>query len=90
MKPNEEAPDQDEQQLELTAAVSGRPELKDTALVLSLLEADQVVAAKRQSRFGQRKLSLGMRILLWGLRIYVIVMLVLVVVSVFRAIRASY
>jgi hypothetical protein len=57
--------------------------------VLSLLEADQVVAAKRQSRFGPRKLSVGIRILLWGLRIYVVVMLVLVAISVIRAVGAA-
>jgi len=64
--------------------------LKDPEVVLSLLEADQVVAAKRQSRFGPRNLSLGVRVLLWGLRIYVVVMLILVVVSVYRAVSAPY
>lgn len=66
------------------------PDLRDPGLVLELLEADQVVAAKRQSRFGRRRLSLGVRITLWALRIYVVVMLVLVVVSVFRAIRVPH
>jgi hypothetical protein len=88
VNPGREAPDREEQQLELTAAGTEHPNLKDPTLVLSLLEADQVVAAKRQSRFGPRKLSLGVRILLWGLRIYVVVMLALVVVSVYRAMSA--
>lgn len=66
-----------------------KPNLKDPHVVLSLLEADQVVAAKRQSRFGPRNLSLGVRTMLWGLRIYVIVMLVLVLVSVLRAIHPA-
>ncbi|MGO9588536.1 MAG: hypothetical protein ACLP3K_00640 [Candidatus Acidiferrales bacterium] len=57
---------------------------------MSLLEADQVVAAKRQSRFGPRELSVGIRILLWGLRIYVAVMMVLVAISVFRAVGAAH
>ena len=87
MKPGEEVPIQNEQQL---AAAKERLNLKDPGVVLSLLEADQVVAAKRQSRFGPRNLSVGLRILLWGLRIYVVVMLVLVVVSVYRAVRAPY
>jgi hypothetical protein len=69
------------------AGPGAKPNLKDPRVVLSLLEADQVVAAKRQSRFGPRNLSLGVRALLWGLRIYVIVMLVLVLVSVLRAIH---
>jgi hypothetical protein len=64
-----------------------KPNLRDPQVVLSLLEADQVVAAKQRTRFGRRKLSLGVRMLLWGLRVYVVVMLVLVVISVIRAIH---
>jgi hypothetical protein len=86
--PNRERPIQNEE--ELAAESRGQLNLKDPGVVLSLLEADQVVAAKRQSRFGPRNLSLGVRILLWGLRIYVVVMLVLVVVSVYRAVSAPY
>ena len=72
------------------AAPAAQPDLKDPHVVLSLLETDQVVAAKQHTRFGRRKLSLGVRILLWGLRIYVVVMLVLVVVSVVRAIHPGH
>ena len=86
MKSNGERPIQKEE--ELAAETAEQLNLKDPGVVLSLLEADQVVAAKRQSRFGPRNLSVGIRILLWGLRIYVVIMLVLVVVSVFRAVGA--
>jgi hypothetical protein len=86
--PGGEVPIQNEE--ELAAKSQEQLNLKDPGVVLSLLEADQVVAAKRQSRFGPRKLSPGIRILLWGLRIYVVVMLVLVVVSVYRAMSAPY
>jgi hypothetical protein len=55
--------------------------------VLSLLEADQVVAAKEQMHFGRQKMSRGVRILLWGLRIYVVVMMIIVLISVLRAIH---
>jgi hypothetical protein len=72
------------------AAPIAQPDLKDPRVVLSLLETDQVVAAKQRTRFGRRKLSLGVRILLWGLRIYVVVMLALVVVSVVRAIHPGH
>jgi hypothetical protein len=72
------------------AAPTAQPDLKDPRVVLSLLETDQVVAAKQRTRFGRRKLSLGVRILLWGLRVYVVVMLVLVVVSVVRAIHPGH
>lgn len=72
-------------------AVGGvaQPNLKDPRVVLSLLEADQVVAAKQKTRFGRRNLSMGARMLLWGLRIYVVAMLVLLVISVIRAMHAG-
>jgi hypothetical protein len=66
-----------------------RPDLKDPRVVLSLLEADQVVAAKWRTRFGRRDLSLRMRTLLWALRVYVVLMLVIVALSVFRALDAA-
>jgi len=71
------------------AANSAKPNLADPRLVLSLLEADQVVAAKTQSHFGPRRLSAGVRALLWGLRIYVVLMLVIVLVSVIQALQAA-
>jgi hypothetical protein len=69
---------------------AAKPDLKDPSVVLSLLEADQVVAAKQKTRFGRRNLSLGVQMLLWGLRIYVVAMLVLVVVSVLRAVHTMH
>jgi len=65
------------------------PDLKDPNLVLSLLEADQVVAAKQRTHFGPRKLSVGVRVLLWGLRIYVVAMVVIVLISAIRAIHPA-
>jgi len=73
--------------LESAVENAARPDLKDPQVVLSLLEADQVVAAKQRTRFGQRILSSRVRVMLWGLRIYVVVMLVLVLISVLRAIH---
>lgn len=61
--------------------------MKDPRVVLSLLEADQVVAAKSRTHFGLRRFSLGVRVALWSLRIYVVVMMVIVVVSVIHALR---
>jgi hypothetical protein len=54
-----------------------------------LLEADQVVAAKRRTHFGRKNLSLGTKALLWGLRVYVVAMLVIVLISVYQAIHAA-
>ena len=64
--------------------------LQDPRAVLSLLEADQVVAAKRRTHFGRKNLSSGTKALLWGLRIYVVAMLVIVLVSVYQAVQAAH
>ncbi|MGH9684076.1 MAG: hypothetical protein ACRD4S_10765 [Candidatus Acidiferrales bacterium] len=71
------------------AGAPDEPNMNDPSVVLSLLEADQVVAAKQQTRFGRQNLSARVRTLLWGLRIYVVVMLVIVLVSVLRAIHLA-
>lgn len=71
------------------ASANSDPNLRDPNVVLSLLEADQVVAAKQWTQFGRRNLSLGVRILLWGLRLYVVVMLVLVVITAIRAVHSN-
>ena len=72
------------------AVDSGQPHLEDPRVVLSLLEADQVVAAKQQMRFGPQKLSRGVRVILWILRVYVVVMMVIVLISVLHAIQAAH
>ncbi|HKW88884.1 MAG TPA: hypothetical protein VJN21_09020 [Candidatus Acidoferrales bacterium] len=72
------------------ATILKKPNLRDPQVVLSLLEADQIVAAKQRTRFGKRHLSLGARTLLWGLRIYVFAMLVIVLVAVVRALHAAH
>jgi hypothetical protein len=72
------------------AAAVAQPNLNDPRVVLSLLEADQVVAAKSKTHFGRRVLSSRERVLLWGLRIYVVVMLVIVTISVIQAVSAAH
>jgi hypothetical protein len=62
-----------------------RPEV-----VLSVLEADQLVAAKERHRFGRMKLSPGVRALLWGLRFYVIAMIALVLAQVLQAVQRGH
>lgn len=64
--------------------------LQDPRAVLSLLEADQVVAAKRRTHFGRQTLSMKTRLLLWCLRVYVVAMLLIVAISVLQAIRAAH
>ena len=81
-------PETNLREFEPVAAGSERPNLDDPRVVLSLLEADQVVAEKGLTRFGPRRLSVGLRMLLWGMRIYVVVMLVMVLITVYRAMYA--
>jgi hypothetical protein len=64
--------------------------LKDPRAILSMLEADQVVAAKRRTHFGRQRLSLRTHLLLWCLRVYVVLMLVIVAISVFRALHSGH
>jgi hypothetical protein len=76
--------------LETVEVNSEQLTLQDPRAVLSLLEADQVVAAKRRTHFGRRNLSVGTRALLWCLRVYVVAMLVIVLISVLQAIRSAH
>jgi hypothetical protein len=85
LKPSDPNPGGSRIEPEPVAAGAIRPDMKNPRVVLSLLEADQVVAAKTRTHFGKRPLSLGVRALLWGLRAYVVVMLVIVLISVLRA-----
>jgi hypothetical protein len=75
---------ENQRDLEAAEIDAKRLTLKDARAVLSLLEADQVVAAKR-THFGRQKLSAGTRVLLWCLRVYVVVMLIIVMLSVLHA-----
>jgi hypothetical protein len=75
--------------MEENGKVNGEPiSLEHPEAALSVLEADQLVAAKQRTRFGRRDLSPSVKITLWGLRIYVIVMLLIVVVSVLQALHS--
>ena len=69
---------------------SEQPSLQDPRAVLSLLEADQMVAAKRRTHFGRKNLSFGARALLWALRVYVVAMMVIVLITVYQAIHAAH
>jgi hypothetical protein len=64
--------------------------LQDPRAVLSLLEADQVVAAKHRTHFGRMNLSFGTKTLLWALRVYVVAMMVIVLISVYQVIHAAH
>lgn len=70
-------------------AAGAAPDLQDPRAVLSVLEADQIVAAKQSTRFGRRQLSRGARILLWGMRVYVVIMFVLVVIFAIQIIHSA-
>ena len=93
MKPEHDAPGATARRAEAAAPREG-PEAADLEhrpeAVLSVLEADQLVAAKEHARFGRRELSGGVRVLLWGLRLYVIVMMALVVIQVLHAVQGGH
>lgn len=55
--------------------------------LLDALEPDQISSAKQP--YGRRPLSRGTRVLMWGLRIYVVVSLAAVAVSVVRALSGG-
>jgi hypothetical protein len=79
---------ENQRDLEAAEIDAKRLTLKDARAVLSLLEADQVVAAKRM-HFGRQKLSVGTRVLLWCLRVYVVAMLIIVMLSVLHALHPA-
>ena len=56
--------------------------------VLGALEPDQLSGAVRQ-RYGRRQLSAGILIVMWGLRIYAILMVLAVIYSVMQAIHTG-
>jgi hypothetical protein len=68
-----------------TADFERRPES-----VLSVLEDDQLVAAKERTHFGRKCLSGGVRALLWGLRLYVLAMMILVAFQVANAVHGGH
>lgn len=68
----------------------GQQSPEEPAVLVSVLEVDQLVAIKEKTHFGRRRLSGGQRVLLWLLRGYVIAMMTIVAISVFQAIRAAH
>ncbi len=54
--------------------------------VLDVLEPDQLVAAKEKERYGLRELGLGTRILMWGMRAYVLFMTVVVAYQIWTTV----
>lgn len=68
----------------------GQQSPDEPAVLVSVLEVDQLVAIKEKTHFGRRRLSGGQRVLLWILRGYVIAMMAIVILSVFQAIRSAH
>ena len=69
--------------------VVDRPERgQSDAWVLDVLEPDQLVEAK-QDHYRRARLGRGTRALMWGMRGYVLVMLVVVAYQVWRTIHLA-
>lgn len=56
-------------------------------IVHAVLEDDQLYAFKHRQRFGRRPLSRGMVVLLWALRVYVVLMMLLVAFQIYKTMR---
>ena len=63
----------------------GRPET-----VLSVLEADQLVAVKERAHLGRMPLSGGVRVILGGLRLYVVAMMIIVLFQVLNTVHGGH
>jgi hypothetical protein len=61
-------------------------DVSEQELVLSALEPDQLAEAKKQ-RIPRRKLRRGELAVLWGLRVYVLFMLVVIIYQVWTTAR---
>jgi hypothetical protein len=84
-------PNEHREEVQVAAEARKREDLQvHPDMVLTLLEPDQVVVAKQRTRFGARQLTPRHKTILWGLRIYVVVMLVIVLISVIRAIQSAH
>ncbi len=62
----------------------------DQEEVLALLEEDQLVAAKEKVHLGRRAFSRSLEVVLWALRVYVVLMLVLIVVRVVQTVSGGH
>ena len=62
---------------------------EEDAWVREVLEPDQLVAYRQSRRLGRAHLGLGRRILLWGMRGYVLFMLVVVAYQVATTLRGG-
>lgn len=56
--------------------------------VRDVLEPDQLSTTKREPRAGRRQLSPGTLIILWALRLYVVVMMVIIAYQIWTAIQS--
>ena len=56
-------------------------------LVLEALESDQVVAGRR--RWGRRPLTRAVQVAMWGLRVYLVLMLAVAGVQIFRVLHGG-
>jgi hypothetical protein len=68
--------------------MSGKHEPNGTDWIHGVLEPDQLAASKR--RYGRRPLRGGILLLLWILRLYVVLMILLVAYQVCKSLSAPH
>ncbi len=66
----------------------GHGATRDDAGVREALEPDQLVEARREG-YGRRQLSAGALTAMWGLRIYALLMVLVVIYSVVQAVHTG-
>lgn len=60
---------------------------QDTSWVRDALEADQLSGAKKVQRPGRRHLSTGTLAILWGLRLYVVLMMFIIAYQIWTVLQ---
>lgn len=64
------------------------PIADNSAWVHEVLEPDQLSTAKKAQKVGRRHLSTGTVIVLWALRLYVVLMMVIIAYQIWTAIQS--
>lgn len=66
-----------------------REKAEPATWVYDVLEPEQLTNTKRMRRFGRRRLSRGTLILLWALRLYLVVMLLVIAYQIWIALSGA-
>jgi len=72
----------------LVSGVTVQPEVPDRSWAAQVLQADELrLAGSRVEPYGRAKLGLFSKILLWGMRIYVVLSFVLIAAQLYISLK---